>query len=102
MRVDDNSFGLAKPRTKNHICRLARRPRHGEKFFHVIRNFAAKLLNDLLGCSDQGLRLISKKAGRADIWFELFGLERRKILDGRVLLEQNRSHHIHTNIRALS
>src|SRR5262249_58056042 len=58
-------------------------------------------LNDLLGGPNYGFRLITKEAGRTNIGLKLLRLKSGEVLDGWVLLKQDRSHHVHPDVCAL-
>src|SRR5947209_5456451 len=48
MGVHNHAFSFPKPGAQDDIGSFASRPRYGEKLLHLIRNFPAKLVDDLL------------------------------------------------------
>src|SRR5690242_514113 len=55
VRIHHHSFSLPKPGTKNDVGRLARCTRYSKQLLHLIWNFAAEFVDDLLCGADDRL-----------------------------------------------
>ena len=80
VRIHDHAFVLLEPCAEHDVGGLAGYAGQSEKLIHLIGHLAAEITHDLFCGSHHRLRFVAKKAGRADVGLELFGLEGREIL----------------------
>ena len=72
MRIHHQPFVFTEPGPEHNVGGLAGDARQGKQLVHFLRNLAAEVADNLLGCTNDRLRLVSKESCGTDIGLKLF------------------------------
>ena len=101
MGVDDHADGNTVSDAEDDVGGFAGRAGDGEKIFHLLRNFAVEVGNDLPRRTLNRLRLVVVEASGADDLFDLLNWRGGEVLCGGEGLEEDRSDHVDASVGAL-
>src|SRR5437016_13115548 len=80
VRIHDHAFGLSIPRAEDDVGGFAGCARNRDQLRQFLGHLTAKFIHNFLRCANQRSGFVSEESRGADLWFELFWLDRGKVL----------------------